>query len=94
MGYCNDCEQNLVGVLKHRKTALSGPELAAMLGTTDRQVRALINHRLKALGNAVVPAQAYPIFEAIMEVENPLTGGGGAGPTSSTGPAQYFEEEG
>lgn len=26
--------------------------------------------RLRALGNAVVPAQAYPIFKAIMEVEN------------------------
>ena len=25
--------------------------------------------RLKALGNAVVPAQIYPIFKAIMEVE-------------------------
>jgi DNA (cytosine-5)-methyltransferase 1 len=25
--------------------------------------------RLKALGNAVVPAQAYPIFRAIMEIE-------------------------
>jgi hypothetical protein len=24
--------------------------------------------KLKALGNAVVPAQAYPIFAAIMEV--------------------------
>jgi DNA (cytosine-5)-methyltransferase 1 len=25
--------------------------------------------RLKALGNCVVPAQAYPIFRAIMQVE-------------------------
>lgn len=25
--------------------------------------------KLKALGNAVVPAQAYPIFRAIMEIE-------------------------
>jgi DNA (cytosine-5)-methyltransferase 1 len=25
--------------------------------------------RLKALGNAVVPAQAYPVFRAIMETE-------------------------
>jgi hypothetical protein len=27
-------------------------------------------NRLKALGNAVVPAQAYPIFRAIIEAEN------------------------
>jgi hypothetical protein len=26
-------------------------------------------NRLRALGNAVVPAQIYPIFRAIMEVE-------------------------
>jgi DNA (cytosine-5)-methyltransferase 1 len=25
--------------------------------------------RLKALGNAVVPAQIYPIFKAIMEIQ-------------------------
>lgn len=29
--------------------------------------------RLKALGNAVVPAQAYPIFKAIMEIEEAST---------------------
>lgn len=31
-------------------------------------------HRIKALGNAVVPQQAYPIFKAIAEVEKEATG--------------------
>jgi DNA (cytosine-5)-methyltransferase 1 len=30
------------------------------------------SHRLKALGNAVVPAQAFPFFEAIYQVETAL----------------------
>jgi len=47
MSYCNEAEHNLIRILKGRKTALSGPELAAMLKTTDRQVRALINHLRK-----------------------------------------------
>ena len=34
-------------ILKSRKTPLSGPELAAMLKTSDRQVRAMINHLRK-----------------------------------------------
>jgi len=32
-------------------------------GVKDRE------EKLKALGDAVVPAQAYPIFRAIMEIE-------------------------
>ena len=44
---CNDQEQLLVRILKGRSSALSGPELAAMLGTTDRQVRATISHLRK-----------------------------------------------
>ena len=32
--------------------------------------------RLKALGNAVVPAQAYPFFKAIAEIEKTIRGGG------------------
>ena len=30
--------------------------------------------RLKALGNAVVPAQAYPFFRAIVEIEKKKEG--------------------
>jgi DNA (cytosine-5)-methyltransferase 1 len=35
---------------------------------TAKGIRDRVN-RLKALGNAVVPKQAYPIFRAIMEIE-------------------------
>ena len=38
--------------------------------TTDNKDRA---KRLKALGNAVVPAQAYPFFRAIAEIERSIT---------------------
>jgi len=41
MTHCNPAEQQLIRILKSRKTALSGPELAAMLATSDRQVRAM-----------------------------------------------------
>jgi len=47
MTYCNPAEQQLIRILKSRKTALSGPELAAMLATSDRQVRAMISHLRK-----------------------------------------------
>ena len=47
MTYCNPAEQQLIRILKGRKAALSGPELAAMLKTSDRQVRAMINHLRK-----------------------------------------------
>ena len=40
--YCNPQEQQLIRILKGRKTALSGPELAARLGMSDRNVRALV----------------------------------------------------
>ena len=41
-------------------------------GYVDRRVAEDRVSRLKALGNAVVPAQIYPIFKAIMEVEEAL----------------------
>lgn len=47
MIYCSPQEQQLIRILKGRKTALSGPELAAMLKTSDRQVRAMISHLRK-----------------------------------------------
>lgn len=47
MTYCNDQEMLLVRILKNRGAAISGPELAAMLGTTDRQARAVISHLRK-----------------------------------------------
>jgi biotin operon repressor len=47
MTYCNEAEHNLIRILQGRKTPLSGPELAAMLRTSDRQVRAMINHLRK-----------------------------------------------
>lgn len=47
MGYCNPLEERLVGLLQSRIHPLSGPELAAYLATTDRQVRAMINHLRK-----------------------------------------------
>jgi hypothetical protein len=37
--------------------------------TVDRSSNRNDRSRLRALGNAVVPAQAYPIFVAIAEVE-------------------------
>lgn len=45
--FCNEQERLLVRILKGRTAALSGPELAAMLATTDRQVRAMISHMRK-----------------------------------------------
>jgi biotin operon repressor len=47
LSWCNDAEHNLIRILQGRKTALSGPELAAMLKTSDRQVRAMISHLRK-----------------------------------------------
>ena len=47
MTYCNPQEQQLIRILKGRKTALSSQELAAMLKTSDRQVRAMISHLRK-----------------------------------------------
>jgi len=39
--YCNPQEQQLIRILKSRKTPLSANELAAMLGMGNRQTRAM-----------------------------------------------------
>jgi biotin operon repressor len=44
MTYCNPQEQQLIRILKGRKTPLSANELAAMLGMGNRQTRAMISH--------------------------------------------------
>jgi len=56
------------GLAGHRWPAGPGPQYPwepprIATGVKDRVAK------LKALGNAVVPAQAYPIFKAIMEIE-------------------------
>ena len=47
MTWCNPAEARLVNLLQARVHPISGPELAAYLATTDRQVRAMINHLRK-----------------------------------------------
>ncbi|MDI6822537.1 MAG: hypothetical protein QMD66_06760 [Actinomycetota bacterium] len=47
MTWCNGTERHLVSLLRRRDRAVSAPELAAVLGSTDRQVRAMINHLRK-----------------------------------------------
>lgn len=42
--YCNSAEQQLIRIIKSRKTPLSANELAAMLSTSNRQLRAMISH--------------------------------------------------
>lgn len=44
MTYCNAAEQQLIRILKSRKTSLSANELAAMLGMGNRQTRAMVAH--------------------------------------------------
>ena len=44
---CNMDEVRLVGLLKAGRRPISAAELAAYLGTTDRQVRAMISHLRK-----------------------------------------------
>jgi len=45
--WCSSREENLIRLLKNGGEAVSAPELASLLHTTDRQVRALINHLRK-----------------------------------------------
>lgn len=47
MSWCNGQERMLVSLLRGSGKAVSAPELAAFLGSTDRQVRAMVNHLRK-----------------------------------------------
>ena len=45
--FCNEAEANLIQVLREKRAAVSAPELAALLRTSDRQVRAMVSHLRK-----------------------------------------------
>jgi biotin operon repressor len=45
--YCKPSEEQLVNILRCSREALSGPELGARLGMSDRNVRALVAHMRK-----------------------------------------------
>jgi biotin operon repressor len=47
VNWCSGAEKELVSLLRGSGRAISAPELAAALGSTDRQVRAMINHLRK-----------------------------------------------
>ncbi len=44
MIYCSTTERQLIGILKGHREAISAPELAALLKSSDRAVRAMISH--------------------------------------------------
>jgi hypothetical protein len=70
--YCREYS-NALRELPHE---IASPDLAGAQNVNPLCIRAdkvkNRSHQLKALGNAVVPAQAYPFFEAIAETENHL----------------------
>jgi DNA (cytosine-5)-methyltransferase 1 len=63
---CRSCSQ-----LRDGQRFLFEPDVGRMVNGVPSKVD---RQRIKALGNAIVPQQIYPIFEAIVQIERMLAG--------------------